>query len=211
MAEIYAIGGVVTLAFGGLAISNALHDQPAREHLGRRLASALGGAAYLVAVLFLSARSAMAVLGGLTLLIVVLRLALHGSMRGTTGERKSQQYSQITFAVAGTASLAIGWLLLGSKWLGFLPVAFLAWGDDVAGLIRDWWGSAVPRMLPSVAMLAVSLVVALLLQPYWIGAVGAAAATAGERYRPPVPFWDDNLNLVAASLATMAALTWLVR
>jgi hypothetical protein len=204
--DIYAIGGVAGLALGGLGISNLLHDRGAAGTLGRRVASALGGAAYLVAVLLLNVTTAMAVLGGLTLLVIVLRLGPSRWMRGTQGTRSSQAWSQVTFAVSGTASLAIGWGLLGDRWLGFLPVAFLAWGDNAAGLFSDW----IPRLWPSAAMLAVSLAAALVLRPYWIGVIGAVAATVGERYRPPFRFWDDNLNLVAASLAVMVLLTRIV-
>ena len=36
----------------------------------------------------------------------------------------------------GTAALAIGWGLLGDRWLGFLLIPFVAWGDSAAGLAR---------------------------------------------------------------------------
>ncbi|MBI4198667.1 MAG: hypothetical protein HY533_06115 [Chloroflexi bacterium] len=40
-----------------------------------------------------------------------------------------------------------------------------------------------------------------------VGAVGAVAATAAERYRPRVAsVWDDNLNVGAMSLAVMGVL-----
>jgi dolichol kinase len=111
--------------------------------------------------------------------------------------------------MAGTASLAIGWGLLGNKWLAFAPIAFMAWGDNTAGLARAtvWRGKAM-SMWPSVVMLGTSLVVATLFQPYWIGALGAVVATAAERFRPIVHgLWDDNWVVVAVSLSVMAVLT----
>ena len=60
---------------------------------------------------------------------------------------------------------------------------------------------------PSVAMCGVCLATAALFQPYWIGALGALVATAAERHRPRLlTLWDDNLHLVAMSLAVMGAL-----
>ena len=57
-------------------------------------------------------------------------------------------------------------------------------------------------------MLGVCLAAAALFQPYWIGALGAIVATAAERRRPMVLIiWDDNLHVVAMSLAIIAALS----
>ncbi len=201
MGQILASMAVIALALGGLVLSNVVHDRGAAG-LSRRIAPAMGGAAYLSAVLWLELPAAMAVLGGLTIIVVTLRLGFRRWMRGVQGTRRSQDWSEITYPVAGTLSLAIGWGLLGDKWLGFAPVAFLAWGDDIAGLVRDLW-SPVPWVWPSLAMLAVCLCAAVAVRPFWMGAVGAAVATAAERYRPPLRFWDDNLNLVTASVAVM--------
>ena len=57
-------------------------------------------------------------------------------------------------------------------------------------------------------MAAVCRGAALLYGPYWIGAVGAVSATIAERRRPRLGvWWDDNAQVVAVSLTTMAALT----
>jgi dolichol kinase len=110
--------------------------------------------------------------------------------------------------MAGTASLAVGWGLLGDRWLAFVPIAFMAWGDSVAGLLRaSLWRGKVAGLWPSVAMFGVCLAVAALYQPYWIGALGALVATVAERRRPRVSIvWDDNLNVVAMSIAVMTVL-----
>ena len=110
--------------------------------------------------------------------------------------------------MAGTASLAVGWGLLGDRWLAFLPIAFMARGDNAAGLARATIGHlASANLWPSVAMLGVCLAAAALYQPYWIGAVGAVIATAAERRRPIVhAIYDDNLHVVAVSLAVMGVL-----
>jgi hypothetical protein len=46
-----------------------------------------------------------------------------------------------------------------------------------------------------------------LFEPFWMGAAGAFVATAAERFRPTSPrAWDDNLIVVAMSLAVMGVL-----
>ena len=112
---------------------------------------------------------------------------------------------------AGTAALAIGWGLVGDRWLAFVPIVFTTWGDGVAGLMRAMLlRSKVASVWPSLGMVAVCLGAAFFYQPYWIGAVGAVAATIAERFRPASgPLRDDNLTVVAMSLATMVILTML--
>ena len=111
--------------------------------------------------------------------------------------------------MAGTISLAVGWGLLGDRWLAFVPIAFMAWGDSVAGLTRDFShrrGTDV-KTVPSTAMLASCLAIGVLFQPYWIGALGAIFAAAAERFTPTVlSVRDDNWTVVAASLAVMGIL-----
>ena len=67
-----------------------------------------------------------------------------------------------------------------------------------------------PKM-PSAAMLAVWLVSAAFYQPYWIAAAAAFTAAGTEYYSPRIGWIrDDNLSVVAASLAVMAVLTMAV-
>lgn len=141
--------------------------------------------------------------------ILAVRLGFRRGLRGVSGNLPSQAWSEVTYALGGTAALAIGWGVLGDRWLAFLPIAFMAWGDSVAGLLRALrWPGNVASLWPSVAMIGVCLAAAAFYQPYWIGALGALVATAAERRRPMVlRVWDDNLNVVAASLAVMGVLT----
>ena len=206
--QILASVGVIALAVAGLIVSNIMSRSEAAGRWARRLASALGGAAFLAAVLWLDVLAAIVVLTALTVLIVTLRIGFPRLTQGVRGSAPSQAWSEITFAFAGTLSLSVGWWALGDKWLGFLPVAFMAWGDNAAGVVRDIWKS-LPWPLPSAAMLVVCFLAAAFMQPYWVGAVGAILATLAERYRPRIPFWDDNLNLVTASFSAMAALSGL--
>ena len=206
--EAYAASGVVTLATVGLLASNILFDKGLDSSLSRRVPGALGGFAYLIAVLWLDPWTAISLSAALGILIIVLRLGFRRRLRGVAGNLPTQALAEITFPIAGTAALAIGWGLLGNRWLAFVPIAFMAWGDNVAGLVRAYtWDRNVMSVWPSIAMFGVCLLAANLFHPYWIGALGALVATLSERYRPMVtPLWDDNLHVVAISLAVMAVL-----
>ena len=206
--QAYATGGVVLLALLGLVASNFMYDRGVHISLSRRVAPVLGGGAFLVAVAWLEVWTAVTLSGVLTLFILVLRLGFRRGLRGVSGSFPPQAWAEITYPMAGTVSLAVGWGLLGDKWLAFVPIAFMAWGDSVAGLARATiWRGNVASIWPSIAMLGFCLAAAALFQPYWIGAVGAVVAVAAERFRPITHrLWDDNWVMVAASLGVMGVL-----
>ena len=202
---------VAMLVGTGLSLSNLLRDRGVPRSLARCVAPWCAGAAFLIAALWLEPGVAIPLTVVLTAMMVVLKAFRRTALRGVEGELASQAWSEITFGLAGVASLAVGWGWLGDRWLGFLPFAFMAWGDSTAGLVRvTLWRSAVAKVWPSLGMAAVCLGAALLYEPYWIGAVGAVAATIAERKRPRLgAWWDDNANVVAVSLTTMVTLTML--
>jgi len=104
--------------------------------------------------------------------------------------------------------MSIGWGVFDDKWLAFLPVAFIAWGDDAAGLSRDTiFKGRQSRIWPSAIMLISCTGIAFIYHPFWIGAVGAVTATIAERFRiNTIRFWDDNINVVVFSLTVMVIL-----
>ena len=207
LSETCAASGVVTLATAGLLASNFLFDKGLDASLSRRVPGVLGGFAYLIAVLWLGPWTAIALSGALSLFILVLRLGFRRGLRGVRGSLPpTQVWAEVTYPLAGTVSLAVGWVLLGDRWLAFVPIAFMAWGDTAAGLTRDFYlrrGKDV-KTVPSTAMLATCLAIGVLFHPYWIGALGAIFAAAAERFNPMVlSVRDDNWTVVAASLAVM--------
>ena len=168
--QVDAVIAVLALALSGLLVSNVLYDRGMPNSVSRCIASALGGAAFLVAVLWLDTYTAITLSGAMTLFILAVRLGFRRGLRGSRGNLPSQAWAEISYALAGTASLAVGWGLLGDRWLAFLPIAFMAWGDSIAGLARAtiWRGNGT-SIWPSMAMLAVCLAAAAFYQPYWIG------------------------------------------
>jgi len=206
LSQAYAAIAVVILALAGLVIANLLYDRGVPKPLSRSVAPFLGGTAFLIGVAWLDARTAIALSGALTISVLTLRLGFRRGLRGVEGSGPAQAWAEIAYPMAGTASLAVGWGLLNSKWLALLPILFMAFGDNAAGLSRaSIWRGKAASVWPSAAMLGVSLAVAALFQPYWIGALGAVAATVAERFRPTTrSLWDDNWVIVAVSLTVMS-------
>ena len=209
MNQVYTAIGIVFLALAGLVTSNLLFDRGVDPSLSRRVPGVLSGFAFLIAVLWLDPWTAIVLSGALSLFILVLRLTFRGGLRGIRGSLPTQAWAEVTYPLAGTVSLAVGWVLLGDRWLAFVPIAFMAWGDSAAGLTRDFAlrrGKDV-NTVPSTAMLASCLAIGVLFQPYWIGALGAIFAAVAERFSPRVlSVRDDNWTVVAASLAVMGVL-----
>ena len=198
---------VVGLALLGVRGSNWLHDRGFPATLSRRFAPAVGGLAYLACALWLEPWTAVAVSAAMTAYLAALRLSFRNRLRGVRGTHSAQTWAEITYPLAGTLGLAVGWGILGDRWLGFVPVAFMAWGDTTAGLMRDTTSpDRSPTLLSLGGMFAVCLIAAAIFaRPVWIGAAGALAATLVERYRLPVRrLKDDNIYIVGASLGIMA-------
>ena len=224
--QVSAAVAVALFALAGPVASNVLYDRGASSSVSRRAAHSIGGAAYLLAVLWLNVWTAMALAGVLALSVLVLILGSPRSLRGVSRSPSTRDWAVVAYPTAATVSLAVGWGMLGNMWLAFGPIAFMAWGDSVAGLVRSWirsgriaWlvGGGAARdsivvLAPSMVMLGVCLIVAALVQPYWIGVVGAIAATVAERFRLiGHSIWEgnwvpDDPVIVAASLAVMGAL-----
>ena len=76
LGQAFAVSGIVMLAFAGLVVSNFVYDRGVPSSRSRYLAPILGGAAFLVAVLWLDAWTAITLSGILTTLILVLRVGL---------------------------------------------------------------------------------------------------------------------------------------
>ena len=203
LAALIAVAALAALAVGA---ANFLRARDLPPDVGRHLAGVLGGFAYLLGVLMLDAPTATGLAALAALALLGLRLGAPAATRGVRGGRGGRRWGEVVYAAAGSASLAVGWLWLGDRWLAFLPIAFMAWGDNAAGLARLAAGHGAARvMLPPAAMLATCLAVAALVAPGWVGLGGAVAATAAERLRPTDhPFWDDNWAIVAGSLLVMA-------
>jgi len=198
---------VILLGLMVLLGTNWLSDRGVSPTLSRRVAGALGGLVFLVAILTLEADTAIILTFSIAAAIALLRVA-GSQLRGLRKSDSGNKWGEVAYPLAGAASLAFGWGILGDRWLAFVPIAFMAWGDNAAGIMRFFLRpSRRTSYWPSLVMLAACLGIALLYQPYWVAAAGAVAAVIVERFRMTThPVWDDNWAIVAAALTVMTAL-----
>ena len=209
MSQIIAVVGIVVLVIAGLITANKLVDLGVDVYLTRRIPAALGGAAYLVAILWTDATMAIVLSAVISSVIIVYRFTVKKGLRGVKGSLSSQPWVEITYLVSATVSLIIGWGILGDAWLAFLPIAFMAWGDTISGLVSEFLHrrNRRIRLWPSLAMLVTCLVCGGLYSPYWIAAIGATVATVAEKFPPKISgIQDDNWIIIGASLGVMAAI-----
>lgn len=197
--------GLAIIVLLGLWVSNVLLDRGVPQYLSRKVGHAAGGLAYfLTPLLFqgplipiLVSLSFVALLGG-------ARLVRPRTFRGVGGTGRPHAWAEVNFPLAGTASLILGWGILGDPWLGAVPGVMMGWGDMITGLVRHRvYGREVKGLWGSLAMLLVCLLLALLITPYWVGAVGAVVATAAEKLTPTRRFLDDNLTIPLAAVVAM--------
>ena len=196
------------VAAGGILAANRLHAQGWSHYVSRKIGHIGGGVAYLILALWVDRWPAIAMVAGAAVVMVAVRIWKPGWLRGVGGTGRAHTYAEVSYALAGAASFAIGWGIFNDRWLALAPVLFMAWGDSATGIVRSivvrreekhWSGS--------VACLAVCSLIALLIQPFWIGLAGAVVATAVERWTGLARGWiDDNWTIVAASLAVMILL-----
>lgn len=202
-----AIGSVL-VALAGLGISTYLYDKGTGNYLSRKVGHVFGGIAYLIGIIWLDFPVVFGLATAFFLLFLGLRFSNDRLLRGVGGSARRHAYAEVTYAFAGAASLGVGWGIFGDKWLAFIPIGFMAFGDSITGIVRSRiYKREVKGNWGSIAMLVVCLGVAALYQPYWVGLAGAVVATVAEKFSPIAHgVLDDNWILSMSSLGAMIVL-----
>lgn len=196
-------------ALVGLWISNILFDLKVPHYISRKIGHAAGGMGFLLCALLFS--SGWWTLGIATAFVIMLwgaRFIKPETFRGVGGSgRPTEVMAEVWFPLASLPVIGIGWVWLGKPLIATSCLLFMAWGDCVTGLVRSQvYGRAVKGLWGSVAMFITCLVIAwAFIEPFWVGAIGALAATITEwacgdvsRVKLLRPI-DDNLAIPLAS------------
>jgi len=109
---------------------------------------------------------------------------------------------EANFTIAWGLSIFILWILLGDPKLAVVPALFIAFGDAVTGIIRNYlFRRRTKHWAGNLGMLLVTLPIGF----YYAGVPGAIAAIAAsilERFEfPPI---DDNVIIVVVSSVILA-------
>jgi len=114
-----------------------------------------------------------------------------------------QNYADIYFTVACTVLLVAFWNY--NIWIGVLSALFLAWGDGLTGIVRNFvYGKRNKSILGNFAMFAVCMTLALLMNGRvgYVAFVGAAFASVVEKFERI----DDNISIPFGSAIIMTLL-----
>jgi len=115
----------------------------------------------------------------------------------------TKNYADIYFTVACTVLLVVFWNY--NVWIGVLSALFLAWGDGLTGIVRNFvYGKRNKGIWGNFAMLAVCLTLAYFMNGRvgYVAFVGAAFASIVEKFERV----DDNISIPFGSALVMALL-----
>lgn len=196
-------GAFVILA---LFASNLLYDKTHNFVYSRKLAHGLVGLAILSTLWLFESPLIPLVL---SLLILLVFIATH-TRELFYGVAKKGRLSEVYFAASCAVCFASWWVV--DPKIAVASALFLAWGDGITGLVRWWTDKRHAKTFSGTAAnLVACLLIALLVTPYWVGAIGAGVAVVLEHLCGDVgkiKWLDDNLAMPLGALITMGGLTW---
>jgi dolichol kinase len=185
VSQLVAIGLVLGLTAVSLGAAGALRERGATPSTTRWVAAVIAGFAYLVAVWWLDVWTAIALSTLSLLAIAVLRSRRSTLLKGLRWSAREESRAELGFPAAATVALAVGWAVHDDPWLAFLAIAFMAWGDASAGLVRGLKEGWLPGTVgASATMLIVSLVSVWLVYPSVAAVAAAVVATSAEAFWP---------------------------
>lgn len=90
------------------------------------------------------------------------------------------------------------WFIDNTFWLAVIPILFMAWGDGVTGIVRNFkYKKRVKGWEGSVAMLVVCVPIGMRFG--WAGILAAILATLAEKQR----YIDDNITVPLIAIAVL--------
>lgn len=201
----------------GLWISNILFDLKVPNYISRKIGHAAGGLGFLCcALLFSSGWWVLIMAVGFTAMLWGARFIRPATFRGVGGTgRPGPIIAEVWFPLAAIPVVAVGWIWLDKPLIAISCLLFMAWGDMTTGIVRSQvYKKPVKGLWGSAAMLITCLIIAwCFIEPLWVGALGALAATAAEWACGDVGMikWaDDNWAIPVVSCAVIFGILALI-
>ena len=192
----------------GLYLANLLYDYNIPQYISRKLGHLGGAVGFLLCpLLFETFWWPLILTIGFTVLLLYARIFRPKTFRGVGGSGRPQALAEIHFPATGVVTIGVLWGVFGEPWLAIIPLTFMGAGDAITGLIRNKvYGREVKGNWGSLGMLVTCLVLAYFIEPYWIGAIGAAVATLTEKFTKTTKYVDDNFTIPLLSALVMGVL-----
>ena len=108
---------------------------------------------------------------------------------------------EIHFIIMWGVIITLAWLIFHNWWYGVIPVAFMAFGDGVTGIVRNMlYNRRTKSWLGNIAMAAVVIPIGYIALG-WIGALAGLLASIVEHFESnPI---DDNITVPLVSFLTI--------
>ncbi|MGC8661753.1 MAG: dolichol kinase [Nitrososphaeria archaeon] len=107
---------------------------------------------------------------------------------------------EVHFTIMWGLAVFFLWFIDSTFWLAVIPILFMAWGDGVTGIVRNFkYKKRVKGWEGSVAMLIVSVPIGMRFG--WAGILAAILATLAEKQK----YIDDNITVPLVAIAVLLA------
>ena len=119
---------------------------------------------------------------------------------------------EVDFCLIWGAVMTLSWLLTGGWWLGVVPILFMAVGDGITGIVRNFlFKRRTKHWSGNVAMFAICAPMGYFLGPFYLAGVLAAALSSAVEHVDKVGghHIDDNITVPLTAFAVLALFTFL--
>jgi dolichol kinase len=116
--------------------------------------------------------------------------------------QSKRDFNDVNFCLMWGISIFILWSILDSPWLAIMPAAFMAFGDGITGIVRNWFfKKRFKHPIGNVFMAAVCIPIGYVFGGYGGialgGVIAAIIASITERYE--FGYLDDNILITFSS------------
>ena len=119
---------------------------------------------------------------------------------------------EVDFCLVWGILMALSWLLTGGWWLGVVPILFMALGDGITGIVRNFlFKRRTKHWSGNVAMFAICAPMGYFLGPFNLAGVIAAALASLVEHVEKIgrTYIDDNITVPITAFAVLAAFSLL--
>lgn len=107
--------------------------------------------------------------------------------------------AEVYFTIMWGVLIVAGWVF--DVWLGIIPILFMAWGDGITGLVRNFkYSHRTKAWEGNIAMLILCIPIGYLVYQ-WFGVLAAIVSSIVEHYE----FTDDNISVPLTSFLILMA------
>jgi len=119
---------------------------------------------------------------------------------------------EVDFCLVWGTIMTLSWLITGGWWLGVVPILFMAIGDGVTGIVRNFlFKRRTKHWSGNLAMFAICAPMGYFLGPFYLAGVLAAALSSAVEHVDKVGghHIDDNITVPLTAFAVLALFTFL--